>query len=66
MEVSGRGNWVARARRQRDGGDAPLSESEQAELDRLRKEIIELRMLRDVLKDASKDRPGQVADDVCA
>jgi transposase len=44
------GNWVAKARQQRDGGDAPLSESERAELARLRKENIELRMQRDVLK----------------
>jgi transposase len=44
------GNWVAKARRQRSGQDAPLSESERAELDRLRKEIVELRMQRDVLK----------------
>lgn len=44
------GNWVARARRARDDGDAPLSESERAELARLRKENTELRMQRDVLK----------------
>ena len=44
------GNWVAAARRARDGADAPLSESERAELDRLRRENTELRMQRDVLK----------------
>ncbi|MGA1827495.1 transposase [Microbacterium sp.] len=44
------GNWVATARRARDGEDAPLSESERAELVRLRKENIELRTQRDVLK----------------
>jgi transposase len=44
------GNWVVRARRARDGGDAPLSESERVELVRLRKENTELRMQRDVLK----------------
>lgn len=44
------GNWVARARRDQDGGDMPLSESERAELARLRKENTELRMQRDVLK----------------
>ncbi len=44
------GNWVARARRELSGEDAPLSESERAELDRLRKENTELRMQRDVLK----------------
>jgi len=44
------GNWVAVARRQRDGGDGPLSEDERAELARLRRENAELRMQRDVLK----------------
>ena len=44
------GNWVAKARQQREGADAPLSESERAELARLRKENTELRMQRDVLK----------------
>jgi len=44
------GNWVAAARRARDGGDGPLSEDERAELARLPKENAELRMQRDVLK----------------
>jgi transposase len=44
------GNWVAKARRERDGEDAPLGESERAELARLRRENTELRMQRDVLK----------------
>jgi transposase len=44
------GNWCAKQRRAGENGQAPLSESERAELDRLRKEIIELRMQRDVLK----------------
>lgn len=44
------GNWVVKARRARDGGDAVLTESERAELVRLRKENTELRMQRDVLK----------------
>ena len=44
------GNWVAKTRSQRDGGRAALSESERAELVRLRKENTELRMQRDVLK----------------
>jgi transposase len=44
------GNWCVKARRARDDGQAELSESERAELVRLRKEIVELRMQRDVLK----------------
>ena len=44
------GNWCARQRRAADDGQAPLSESERAELARLRREIVELRMQRDVLK----------------
>lgn len=44
------GNWVVKARAERDGGEAPLSEDERTELNRLRKEIVELRMQRDVLK----------------
>jgi transposase len=44
------GNWCAKARRERDGENPPLSEGERAELERLRKENTELRMQRDVLK----------------
>ena len=44
------GSWCARERRRRDDGNAALSESERAELERLRKENVELRMQRDVLK----------------
>src|SRR5512141_3171884 len=44
------GNWCARQRREHQDGGAELSESERAELERLRKEIVELRMQRDVLK----------------
>ena len=44
------GNWCAKARRAAGEGNAELSETERAELDRLRTEIIELRMQRDVLK----------------
>src|SRR3954453_20998054 len=44
------GNWVALARRQRDGDGAGLSEDERSELARRRRENAELRMQRDVLK----------------
>ena len=44
------GNWCAVERRRREGGRSGLSEDERAELVRLRKEIAELRMQRDVLK----------------
>jgi transposase len=44
------GNWVAKARRAGGDDDGPLSETERAELARLRKENAELRMQRDVLK----------------
>jgi transposase len=44
------GNWVGKAREEAGGPDAPLSESEQVELRRLRSENAELRMQRDVLK----------------
>jgi transposase len=43
------GNWCAKARQGVPGRDQ-LSESERAELERLRKELVELRMQRDVLK----------------
>ncbi len=44
------GNWCATARRRHEGSGAALSEDERAELARLRSEVIELRMQRDVLK----------------
>ena len=44
------GNWCALDRRQRGGGDGELSESERAELIRLRGENAELAMQRDLLK----------------
>jgi transposase len=43
------GNWVAKDRSQRDGKDG-LSRDDVAELKRLRAEVAELRMERDVLK----------------
>ena len=44
------GNWCAKARAEAGEGNGELSESERAELARLRKENTELRMQRDVLK----------------
>jgi transposase len=44
------GNWVTKARGDAGKGNGELSESERAELARLRKENTELRMQRDVLK----------------
>ena len=43
------GNWCARARRARKK-DRSLDPDERAELERLRREVVELRMQRDVLK----------------
>ena len=43
------GNWCARQRRARKK-DRSLDSDERAELERLRREVIELRMQRDVLK----------------
>lgn len=44
------GNWVVMDRRARERGNGAVSESERAELVRLRREVAELRMERDVLK----------------
>ena len=43
------GNWCAKQRRAGENCQAELSESERAELVRMRKEFVELRMQRDVL-----------------
>jgi len=43
------GNWVQRARAERDGSSS-LSKDDYEELQRLRSEVAELRMERDVLK----------------
>jgi transposase len=45
------GNWVGMDRRRRESGDdGVVSESERVELTRLRREVAELRMERDLLK----------------
>ena len=44
------GNWIGADRRRRDGGGGELSEDERAELARLRRQVAELVMERDVLK----------------
>jgi len=44
------GNWVARDRQASGGAELPVSESERAELQRLRRELAEAQMERDVLK----------------
>lgn len=44
------GNWVGMDRRRRESGDGAVSEPERSELTRLRREVAELRMERDVLK----------------
>ncbi len=47
------GRWVNAQKVRQDGGDAPLSETERAELARLRKENSELKLDRAFLKKAS-------------
>jgi transposase len=44
------GNWVKSDRKRREAGNGALDEDERAELVRLRREVAELQMQRDVLK----------------
>ena len=44
------GNWCAKARAGKDGSGTELTPDERAELVQLRKDVVELRMQRDVLK----------------
>jgi transposase len=44
------GNWVTQDRKRREGGGAALDADERAELARLRREVAELKVQRDVLK----------------
>lgn len=47
------GNWVAKARENGEIKDRPLDVSERAELERLRKELQQVKMERDFLKKAA-------------
>lgn len=47
------GRWVSLFRSRQDAGDGALSETERAELERLRKENLELKLDRAFLKKAS-------------
>lgn len=47
------GNWVAKARENGEFTERPLEVSERAELERLRKEIQQVKMERDFLKKAA-------------
>ena len=53
IQESTLGRWVNLQKDRRDGGEAPLSETERAELARLRKENSELKLDRAFLKKAS-------------
>ena len=59
------GNWCARERRARGAGNGALTESERAELERLRRENAELKRANAILKAASSffaaelDRPSR-------
>src|SRR3954462_505651 len=58
------GNWCAGERRRRENGNAALSEDNEAELGRWRRENAELRMQRDVLIGHVEARVGHAAVDV--
>jgi transposase len=47
------GNWVARAREKGDVNEKPLDSSERAELERVKKELQQVKMERDFLKKAA-------------
>lgn len=53
LTPSALGGWVARAQADRSKGRTGLTSEERAELARLRKEVRELRMERDILKKAA-------------
>ena len=53
LTPSALGNWVRQAQADRTKGKSGLTSEERAELARLRKEVRELRMERDILKKAA-------------
>src|SRR5262245_43560016 len=53
LTVSALRSWVIQARADRDGGKSGLTTEERAELAKLRKEVRELKIERDILKKAA-------------
>ena len=53
LTASALGDWVARARADRSRGKSGLTTAEREELAKLRKEVRELRVERDILKQAA-------------
>ena len=53
LTASALGDWVARARADRSRGKTGLTTAEREELAKLRKEVRELRVERDILKQAA-------------